>query len=867
MRNGHARTVGAQASRLRKKLEKICGLFLIVAITPLFSLLTGCAGVVAGSKQSSSSSASFQLSPASVNFGQVVVGKQGTQVVSVSNTGNVGVNLTKAVLSDNHFSLTGMTTPMALAVGQSGSFVIAVSPTAPGGLTGTLTVQGDGGSTPVAVNLSATGASSQAQLSASPAAVNFGNISTRLKGTSNLVLTNSGAADLTISLVTLTGAEFAISGVTTPKTLASGQSLPVTVTFSPTAAGSGTGSLSITSNDPNNPTIIIPLSGSGTTAPTGQLSANAASVSFGTVATGSSLDKQIQITNTGNAVVKITSISTTGAGITTTGLVAPATLNPSEIAILTTSFAPTAAGNVAGAISIVSDAANSPLNISLSGTGAQAGLSLSPASFNFGSVVDGQTKSQSITVTNTGTAALTIAQLSVTGSGYSASGLATPATVAAGKSVTFSVLFAPTTAGSLAGTVSIVSNAPNSPNVLSLSGTGTAASVALSANPSSVSFASVNAGSSNSKSVTVTNSGNSSVTISQVAVDAKDFKTSGITTPLTLAAGQNASMSISFNPTVSENITGNITVSSSQGASTVIPVTGSAVRPAMTVTPSSVSFGSVIVGSPVTQSIQLKNGGTGSLTITQLSVSGSGFSTGTLSLPVTLSAGQSTSFSVQFAPASAGTASGTVSIVSNAPGSPSALALSGTAVAATKTLSFSSSSLGFGSVNTGASSTQNVTVTNSGNSSVTISQIAESGTGFSLTGAGTPVTLTAGQQFAFGVIFNPTAAGGASGTVTVTSTAAGSPVTIALSGTGVQAAAHSVTLSWTASTSTVSGYNIYRTTTNGSGYTKMNASLVTGLSYDDTSVQSGTTYYYVATAVDADGNESTDSNQATAVIP
>ena len=117
-----------------------------------------------------------------MNFGQVVVGKQGTQVVSVSNTGNVGVNLTKAVLSDNHFSLTGMATPMALAVGQSGSFVIAVSPTAPGGLTGTLTVQGDGGSTPVAVNLSATGASSQAQLSASPAAVNFGNISTGLKG-------------------------------------------------------------------------------------------------------------------------------------------------------------------------------------------------------------------------------------------------------------------------------------------------------------------------------------------------------------------------------------------------------------------------------------------------------------------------------------------------------------------------------------------------------------------------------------------------------------------------------------------------------------------------------------------------------------
>jgi len=76
-----------------------------------------------------------------------------------------------------------------------------------------------------------------------------------------------------------------------------------------------------------------------------------------------------------------------------------------------------------------------------------------------------------------------------------------------------------------------------------------------------------------------------------------------------------------------------------------------------------------------------------------------------------------------------------------------------------------------------------------------------------------------------------------------------------------------VALSWTASTSTVSGYNIYRSTTSGGSYVKVNGSLVSGLSYNDTTVQSGTTYYYVATAVDTSGDESVDSNQATAVIP
>jgi hypothetical protein len=78
---------------------------------------------------------------------------------------------------------------------------------------------------------------------------------------------------------------------------------------------------------------------------------------------------------------------------------------------------------------------------------------------------------------------------------------------------------------------------------------------------------------------------------------------------------------------------------------------------------------------------------------------------------------------------------------------------------------------------------------------------------------------------------------------------------------------HSVTLNWDASASKVSGYNVYRSTTSGSGYIKLNASLVTVTSYTDTSVQSGSTYFYVTTSVDANGVESADSNQATAVVP
>jgi hypothetical protein len=975
LKYGHAQTAANEKSRAQKKNRILCGLVLAGLLLPVFTLLSGCAAVVPGSKTSTSSgTASFQLSPASVSFGQVTVGKQSTQTVTVSNTGTIGINITQMALSNSNFTVTGMTTPMALAVGQTATFTVAVNATAAGSLTGTLTASGDGGSTPVVVNLSATAVASQAQLAVSESSIGFGNVSVGTKSTNNLILNNNGTSDLNISMLTLAGADFTISGITTPKTISAGQSAQLTVTFDPATTGSVTGSLGITSSDPVNPSMTIPLTGTGTNAPTGELSANPTSVSFGSVTSGTTSNKQIVLTNTGTAAVNITSITSQGSGLAVSGVSTPATLNPSQTAtinvaydptavgsltgtisissnagnstltipvtgtgtavptgqlsanptslsfgtistgtsstkqiVLTNTgnasvnitsitpvgtgltiggvtlpatlsptqtltvdalFAPTTAGGVTGTISVVSNASNPTLTIQTSGTGAQAGLSLSPATYSFGSIVDGQTKSQSITITNTGTASLTIADLAVAGGAYSVSGMTTPATIAAGGTANFSVLFAPTTAGSQSGTVTITSNAPNSPNVLSLSGSGTAASVTLSSNPTSVSFTSVNAGSSSSKSVTITNSGNTSLTISSITVNAQNFAVSGITTPMALTAGQNATLNVTFSPSVSENITGNITVATTQGATSVIPVSGTGVQAGLTITPASANLGSVTVGgSPSSQTIQLLNSGTGTLTVSQVSVTGGGFTLGQLALPLNLGVGQSANLTVQFAPASAGTASGSITVVSNAPNSPALIGLTGTGIAATQTLSFSTTSISFGSVNTGSTATQNVTITNTGNASVSISGITESGSGFTLTGAGTPIALSAGQTTTFGVVYSPTTAGTNAGTVTVTSTASGSPATITLSGTGVAAATHSVTLGWAASSSTVSGYNVYRSTTSGSGYAKLNSSLVAGVSYDDTTVQNGTTYYYVVTSVDSSGTESSDSNQATAVIP
>jgi hypothetical protein len=257
------------------------------------------------------------------------------------------------------------------------------------------------------------------------------------------------------------------------------------------------------------------------------------------------------------------------------------------------------------------------------------------------------------------------------------------------------------------------------------------------------------------------------------------------------------------------------------------------------------------------------------LTISQITATGSGFSVSGFSLPLNVNAGQQTTITVTFLPTTVNTVSGNISIASNAPTSPTSVLLSGTSIAAVLTLGISpTTGLSFGNVTTGTSSaTQNVTVTNTGNSNVTISQINLSGAGYTMTGGGAPVMLTPSQTVTLVVQFSPTLAGAVSGSISIVSNATGSPAAVSLSGTGVTPVQHSVALSWNASTSTVAGYNVYRSTVSGSGYTKVNSSLVPGLTYTDSTVQSGTTYFYVTTAVDSTGMESTYSNQVLAAIP
>src|ERR1019366_3836738 len=175
------------------------------------------------------------------------------------------------------------------------------------------------------------------------------------------------------------------------------------------------------------------------------------------------------------------------------------------------------------------------------------------------------------------------------------------------------------------------------------------------------------------------------------------------------------------------------------GPQLAIPLTGTGTAPGqLPANPNRQNFANVPVGNSQMQSATLTNSGGSSLTVSQATLTGSSFTLSGLTLPLTLGAGQSSTFSVVFPPPLAGSASGNVAFTSNASNPAMNLPLSGTGVTQ-GTLTANPTSLAFGSVQVGNSSSLSETLANAGGSSLTISAATASGSGFSLSGLSLPL--------------------------------------------------------------------------------------------------------------------------------
>ena len=407
-----------------------------------------------------------------------------------------------------------------------------------------------------------------------------------------------------------------------------------------------------------------------------------------------------------------------------------------------------------------------------------------------------------------------------------------------------------------------------------------AATAQMSLSVSNVALGSVQVGSSVIMPVAVTNTGKQTVTISQATVSGTGFSFAGPNLPITVAPQQSTSLSVSFAPQTAGSVTGSLNVSywaswggnnTAHSSSVTVALSGTgysitaATSPGYLTAPSSMNLGSVTVGSSQTQALTVSNSGGSSLTISGATANGTGFSVSGLTFPYTLPAGGSASLSVTFAPSTTGTDNATLSLSSNASDPSVGVSLTGSGTTSSGTLGVTPGSMSFSSVTIGTTKTQSGSVTASGGS-VTLSSASSSNSVFTLGGLTLPVTLAAGQSVPFTVTFAPTTSGTASANISFfTSTSTSALETASGSGATIQ---HTVALSWNASTSTsITGYNVYRGTVSGGPYSKINSVLDPSMSYSDSTVQSGQTYYYVTTAVDSAGVESSYSSGVQAVIP
>ncbi len=342
-----------------------------------------------------------------------------------------------------------------------------------------LTLGGCSGSDP------GTTSTTSPQASLSPATLTFTSQNVGAASSSQTVtLSNAGTGALAITQIAASG-DFAETS-TCGSSVAAGASCAISVIFTPTAAGARTGNLTVTDNASGSP-HTAPLNGTGA-APAPHASLNPSSLTFASQATGSiSAAQTVTLLNRGTATLSVTQITANG-DFAQTNTCGSSVASGASCAIAVT-FTPTATGARSGTLTVTDTDSSSSQTAALSGTGATPvpQASLSPSTLTFtGQAMGTASGSQTVTLSNGGTGALTVAQIAA--SGDFAETNTCGSSVAAGASCTISVTFTPSVVGTRGGSLNVTDNASTAQQSATLSGHGLAKVVAGCAETGTFSF-------------------------------------------------------------------------------------------------------------------------------------------------------------------------------------------------------------------------------------------------------------------------------------------------------------------------------------------------------------------------------------------
>jgi hypothetical protein len=420
----------------------------------------------------------------------------------------------------------------------------------------------------------------------------------------------------------------------------------------------------------------------------------------------------------------------------------------------------------------------------------KAELSLSATSLAFGARDVGTSTTKAVTLTSSGTGALIISAGTLDGLAFRMSGVKFPLTLDPGQKAAVDIKFDPQFKGPKTGTLTLLTNEAGGKKTINLS--GTAAGVPqLALSRTSVAFGNRNVGTSTTEAVTLISAGTAAVTVSAGTMSAPNpFSISGLSFPLTLNPGQRATVSIRFAPQTEGAKSGGLTLTTN--ASThemMISLKGTAVGvPQLTLSATSVVFGSHDVGTSTTKAVTLTSSGTGTVTIGAGSFSTSQpFTMSGAHFPLTLNPGARATLDIKFDPQAAGPKTGTLTLKTNTSRATAAINLVGTAVGV-PALTLSATSVTFGGRTLLSSTTKEVRLTSSGTAPLTITRATLDGGAFSISGASFPLTLKPWQNVALAIAFHPLTPGAKTGDLTFRTNTSSGAATISLSGTADAAA-------------------------------------------------------------------------------
>jgi len=490
-----------------------------------------------------------------------------------------------------------------------------------------------------------------------------------------VLLRNMGSSQLSISSITTTG-DFAETD-SCQTSVPAASSCAFSVTFTPTAVGSRSGSILI-QDDATGAPHVINLSGNGS----GAVAAlSPASLAFSPQSLGISSARQtVTLINTGNATLNVSNIQIAGDFAQVNNC--SATLAPNSTCTFNVTFTPTVTGSRNGALTLSDNAQGSPQTVALTGTGSAASApiaTLAPTNLVFpGQQIGTSSAAQVVTLTNTGNAALNINTIQSTGD-YAQTNTC-QVTLAASSSCVIYVTFAPTASGTRNGGLTLSDNAQGSPQTVNLSGTGLAASAPIATlAPTSVVFPGQQVGTSSAvQVVTLTNTGTATLNINGIQSTGDFTQINGCAA--TLAPNSGCTLNVTFTPTVTGSRIGALTLSdNSQGSPQTVTLAGTgsaASAPIATVSPTSLAFPGQQVGiSSAIRTVTLTNSGNAALSINSVQSTGDYAQTNTC--PTAIAASSSCTISITFTPTASGMRNGTLTINDNALGTPQMVGLSG----------------------------------------------------------------------------------------------------------------------------------------------------------------------------------------------